>query len=751
MDIERWVRSGRPPRRGVGFAILLLAAPISTVAAQGRAPSAPVPLAVTISGGGTKGSYMAGHLYYMGQMARLSGRFQPRVFTGASAGAVNSLIGMFSACGPPQPNPTRSLYWDAWTSIGIHELFVPEKTTATGMLTSDAYDSVLAQMRRLWEAGLPTSCDVVLGVVITRATGRTVVLAPGFPPLPLSREVVLVRVTGEGPGRPPRARNQVDATRATGQLLLPLDGPDAQPFDALEQLVIASAAFPFGFSPVSLRHCVHEAGTPTDSPCTPQEAETALFMDGGIFDNQPLGPAIDAMRHLGIAPGGEGRFHFLDPRVRAYPAAVDAVEPDDAEPEDVVRVIASMVDLVSSTEARELIGTFEQQPWVRDRLLLARTYFPQISQTFTGLLDRKFREFDFYLGMYNAARSIREHPLGAGLPELDAMVLADGDPQIRDAWRPYQCLRALLDGVGDPAACAGDTLTDFRILLQFTLDRLAEECRRAARAGGAGAKQQAADHPQCRAAMEGVPAPLVEGVQVIDAAEKIQRDDESELDYQLRLLGRYGFRFRDLGLERHEAHQARDRVIRLVSRMLQQFSGVQPRVALPMAVLMRIGVDVGVGYLPPVHSVHLTIGQGMELGYSGTIDDRGWRWLRLGVALGFDGVSTYFSPADDFLAVIPKAGLEFEVMGRPDRQIRLGARLGYQFSSGDDFTRSECDYADEANRPCSRVVTEAYAAASIFGLLRLQVAYVFEPGLRTGQRDYWALRPMAGVQFNSPF
>lgn len=759
MDIKRRVRIGQTPRRRGWFAVLLLAAscctwltaPISTVAAQGPGPATPVPLALIISGGGTKGSYMAGHLYFMGQMARLSGRFQPRVFTGASAGAINSMVGMLTACGPPQPNPTRSLYWDAWTSIGIHELFVPEKTTAAGMLTTDAYHSILAQMRSIWQAGLPTSCDVVLGIVITRANARNVVLAPGFPPLPLSREVVLVRITGQGPGRPPLARNEVDSTRATGQLLLPLDGPDAEPFEALQQLIIASAAFPFGFSPVSLRHCVREAGTPTDFRCTPNEAVTALFMDGGIFDNQPLGAAIDAMRILGIAPHDDGRFYFLDPRVRAYPSAVDAVEADDPETQDVVRVISSMVDLASSTEARELIGTFEHQPWLRDRLLLARTYFPQISRTFTGLLDRGFREFDFYLGMYNAARSVREHPLGAGLPELDAIVLADGEPDLRDAWRPYQCLRAVLDGVGDPAACDGDALTDFRILLQFTLDRLTEECRSAARSGGAGAKQQAADHPQCRAAMEGVAARLVEGVRVIDDEEKIQRDGESELDYQLRLLGRYGFRFRDLGLDRHEAHKARDRVIRLVSRMLQQFSDVQPRVARPMALLMRIGVDLRLGYLPPVHSVHLTMGQGIELGYSVRIDDRGSRWPRFGVALGFNGVLTYLGASDDFIVVIPKAGLEFEVLGKPGRQIRLGARMGYQFSSGDDFTTGVCDYANEENLPCSRVVTDAYAAASIFGFLRLQVAGVFEPGLRTGQSDRWALQPTVGVQFNSPF
>lgn len=738
-------------------AVLALVAAVPAVlhaqdtAAQAEEPTIPDPLALTISGGGTKGPYMAGHLYYMGQMAHVSDRFQARVFTGASAGAINSMVGVLSTCGAREPNPTRSLYWDAWTSIGIDEIFVPEKTTATGMLTTDAYQPILSQMRTLWQAGLSTSCDVVLGVVITRTEARNVVLAPGFPPLPLSREAVLVRITGQGPGRPPLVRNQIDSTRATGQLLLPLDGPDSQPFEALAQLILASAAFPFGFSPVSLRHCVREAGTLTNSRCTPNEADTALFMDGGIFDNQPLGLAIEAMRTIGFARTGDAHFYFLDPRVRAYPSAIGDAQEDEPATKDVLSVISSFLGLVSSTEARELISTFEHEPQLHDRLLLARTYFPQISSTFTGLLDRAFREFDFYLGMYNAARSIREHPLGAGVPELDALVLADGAPDLREAWKPYQCLRAVLDGVGDSSACDGDELTDFRILLQLTLDRLTEECRRAARSGGTAAKQHAVDHPQCRAAMEGVAAPLVNGVRVIDDTEKIQRDDESELNYQLRLLGLYGFHFRDLGLDRNEAHEAGDQVIRLASRILQRFSDVQPRVARSMGVLSRIGVDMSLGYLRPVHSFHITVGMGAELGYSVTVDDRDWSWLRFGVALAFDGLSTFLSPSEDYLAVIPKAGLEFEVFGRPEGQIRLGTRLGYQFSSADDFTSGDCDFANESNRPCSRVMTEAYAAASVFGFLRLQVAVVFEPGLHTGQSDYWALRPTVGMQFNSPF
>lgn len=263
----------------VALALLSLLA-IGLPSAQAEAP-----LALTISGGGTKGAYMGGHLYYMAQANRLDGRFTPLVFTGASAGAINALIGALSACGPAELNPRKSLYWEAWTSIGFRELLSVKTMTGSGIFTIDAYTPALATARQLWDAGLPGGCDLIIGLAVTRAQPRTVRLTAEFPALPLSREVVLLRLTGRGVGQPPQLRNYVDPDRPVGQLLLPLQGPDAQPFESLASVVLASAAFPVGFSPISIAHCLSDA----NAPCTPATATAADFIDGGAFDNQPLG------------------------------------------------------------------------------------------------------------------------------------------------------------------------------------------------------------------------------------------------------------------------------------------------------------------------------------------------------------------------------------------------------------------------------------------------------------------------------
>lgn len=727
---------------------------LSLLAIGLRSAQAEAPLALTISGGGTKGAYMGGHLYYMAQANRLDGRFTPLVFTGASAGAINSLIGALSACGPAEFNPRKSLYWEAWTSIGFRELLSMKTMTGAGIFTIDAYTPVLAKARQIWDAGLPAGCDLIVGLAVTRAQPRTVRLTAEFPALPLSREVVLLRLTGQGAGQPPQLRNYVDPDRPVGQLLLPLQGPDAQPFESLASVVLASAAFPVGFSPISIAHCLSD----TRAPCTPATATAADFIDGGAFDNQPLGIAIEAMR--GVQRGADGKlvvtdvpgdtlledagFYFLDPRVRTYPTK-PTLGPKRAS-EDVLDVVATLIGMIDSSFARELIAAIETTPEVRDRLLLARTWFPQISGTFNGLLDRSFRAFDFHLGMYNAARTIRARSPEA--PAVEAAALRKASPETQAAWRPFECLRAVLDGVGDAAICEDPALIDFSILLQVTLDQFNDDCRRLASAGQTPPKT---DHAHCAAAMQGEPAPQVPGVALLPLAERRRRADEGILQYQIRLLSRYGLHFQDLGLKRDESAQAYSQIIRLAARVLQRFADVQPRSSWAMGVLTRIGVDVGIGYLPPVHSFYGAFGLGTELGYSVTRDRSSWNWLRLSVAIALDGLSTALSPKDNYFAVIPKIGFEAEVFGHGVAQVRLGLRAGYQLSSADSWTTEDCDLKNETRTPCSRWITEAIGSVSLLGFVRLQLAGVFMPAMQTGQQNLFSIRPSLGMQFNSPF
>lgn len=63
-------------------------------------------------------------------------------------------------------------------------------------------------------------------------------------------------------------------------------------FDAIWNLAMASSAFPFAFHPVKLTVCYPHL-LDKGEHCTEGEAETALFSDGGLFDNSPIGVAWD--------------------------------------------------------------------------------------------------------------------------------------------------------------------------------------------------------------------------------------------------------------------------------------------------------------------------------------------------------------------------------------------------------------------------------------------------------------------------
>ena len=423
---------------------------------------------------------------------------------------------------------------------------------------------------------------------------------------------------------------------------------------------------------------------------------------------------------------------------------------DDAHPEGALDIVGLLFGMFDSSAASALVSVFDESAEIRERLLVAQTYYPQVSSTFNGLLERSFREFDFYLGMYNARRTLLAHPLGGRLPDPLELVRERADPALTRAWRPFDCLLAVLDPGGSqgPAECAGDELTDFRILLQLTLDTLSEDCRRAA-ATNAAAVDPA--QPHCLAAMTGRPTERIAGVPEVSDAERRRHDGESLLAYQLRLLGRYRFHFKDMGLAREDAEEAPRQLIRIAHRIAQRYAEAQPRYGLAFGILSGVGVDLVLGYVPPRHSFHGTLGLGAELGWSMSLGESELSWLRFGAALGLDGLSTVFDASDDYFAITPKLGLELELHGSAGVQLRLGLRAGFQLSTGDAFMTGACDFDDEGHLPCSRLTTETYLAASLLGLFRIQVGAAWAPALRAGQDDLVWFRPTLGFQLNSPF
>lgn len=723
------------------------------------AMAAPRPLSITVGGGVSLGAYEAGLLYHLVSAARLNpDLLSARIFTGASAGSVNALAAAMDACRSFEPKPLNSLLAQIWQPVGLEQLFQLDKVRGTAVFTRDAFNPSLKALQRGWEGGLDADCDVLVGMTVTRVKARQVVLPGQGMSVPRVTERVLLRLVGHGAKTPPTITNQPAPVGMLPFPRLPLDGPDANPLASLRDVMSASSAFPVAFAPVKVTHCIGPG--PKDNPlqCTPQQARSDLFVDGGFLDNQPLGLAASATRSL---LGGPVRgpadipddmlFVHVTPEARGY------LLPQEEQRDDVfgdrVMVLASAMasELVGAARGMALERVLDEEPQVRDRLLLAHGHMPKASDPlfgFMGFFEHSFRAFDFWLGVYDAHRLLEE--------EMSQRLTVNGSPPVMAfpnqraasmgqaaSWQPFACLRAVMDGVGDARpACGGSAMEDFRILLQVSLERLYDGCARARQQGG---DEQALVEAHCRAAMGGAAPPHVPGLPTVQGWRAYA--GENDLHYVTRRLGGYRFHWADLGLPRSSSGLGLARIRSVLSAIGAATAVAQGRDALPVHVAAEAGLNA-LAYRPPRHLLHLALGPQPEAGWSTTGPDTWMRFMRLSAALGLDGMASVLSSRQTFVGFTPLLGLEFEptFLSSALWQPRAGMRAGLLFSSGDRFGFGACQVHNERTVPCSRPVVQALASVSVLHILRLQLSGHWWPALRHRQPHLWAISPAIAVQ-----
>lgn len=726
----------------------------------------PIPLSLVVSGGVSLGAYEAGFLHELLETLKASpGLVELKVATGASAGSINSLLSLLTGCSATVDDPQQGLLFQTWSDVGFPGLYDAQGTTAIALFSRATMRGVTTRLERRFAAGLPTSCDVVLGVSTTRLAPQKESLA-GDPELRLARteERFVVRLRGEGAGRATRAENYVDLAYGFPQALLPLEQNPA-PFAELRDLLYASSAFPFAFEPVPLAHCM--TGTP--GACTPRTAKRALFVDGGVFDNQPLGLAARLMsdglgasgppsprgepaafvtplrRGVGALPD-DAVFVYIDPEITSYPGLPEgSVTDKTASAQSLVTHYLGM--FIESARSSELVSVLEGSPGLRDKLAIAAADVPPVSgslASFFGFFDRNFRVFDFYLGMRAARRFVDDRLAPRVVRRFGERATLAPPPRGRNH-EPYRCVRAVLDAQGRPeAACAGVPL-ELKAALQTSLARLYDRCKTAREAGAV----EADANPACAAAMRGAEPPRVPGVRAAPRGFFRQRPGEAELSYVVRLLCAYGFVFRDLGVDAADPARVERAIHEQLRKVLDSFRKAQPEGGAIVGALGRTLLGQ-LTYVPASAIAHLSLGPVLETGVSFRLGAGPTRFLRAAAALDFGGLSSFSGGGGAYVTAAPMAGLEAELLpiSGPTVQPRLGLRGGYLFSSVDSFATSRCDEPDK--RVCSRPTVQAYAAASLFDRLRLQLAFAMLPASRAGEDFSWSILPTGGVQLLWP-
>jgi predicted acylesterase/phospholipase RssA len=739
-------------------------------------PAVPPILGLTVSGGVSLGSFEAGYLYYLFETLKLNpGLAEPRIFTGASAGSANALLSFMASCLGKDPRPDLSLFYRTWIPVGLKQLYDEDTVTARALFTQRSLREILEVIGKIWNDGFSTKCEAMLGFSTTRVTAAKVELVKDRVTLARTEAKFVVRVRGRGPGKPPLMTNFVGERELLQRPLLPVEEDSNISFDSLKQVLLASAAFPLAFEPVPVLHCSANPGA-EGTRCTPGRAETRLFVDGGVFDNQPLRLAVQlaqqgllgtgAQRHFSDAPSAEPKklrddllFVYVDPAVEVLPT-VDANEgPEDGS--TVSYVLYLFEQLVESSRSKELQVLLEDDPDVTKQITATHTYFMPLSDplySFFGFFERDLRVHDFYLGMHSAHRWFAEVVKGwrqNASPLYPEVSYTDSnDAALTDSWAPYRCMRAVFDAAESPKVC-GKVSHSLRAGIQTSLDRIYARCTELAKkAAGEGKPIPATTHDHCRRAFLGERPPLLPGMKEDKHYEF--KPKESALEHELRRLATHGFRFRDMGIPRDRVSEAKRYVaqrIGVLGRALsnQQKRGVY-RAALPLGVRL---LTQAMAYVPPYATWHIMMGRGLEGGYSGALWDRKVNWLRGTLSLEFDGLlSLVSSGAANALKLTPMIGVEFELLplSNYQYQTRIGLRAGFGFSTRDKWLAKSCD--DDVL--CSRVRTEAYVAFILYQLLRLQLGFGVYPPFDRGRHyltdlgwDY-SILPRIGVELDRP-
>lgn len=302
-------------------------------------------VSLAVRGGISVGSYQSGFMYYFSEFMKAHHEqwrakktnysaerwdhdspneagllYNFETVTGASAGSINAMITAVEGCKSPVLRPEDSSFFQSWIEIGLTGRhgrlgLIPMKDSdSKGFLSFKPIDRASARLAADAEYNHQTvpGCQLDLGVTVTRVNGTE------FP--------VVVDKEGEALLSVRRARErfvfdldfQANKSDAGGHLVVnnrrprpplrQLDFPQPDPANAIEtfylslgdgkpevsvrdlmRVVTASGAFPVAFPPQKLSF------TALDAKGEPDQAESgeALFIDGGIFDNKPIGLAMD--------------------------------------------------------------------------------------------------------------------------------------------------------------------------------------------------------------------------------------------------------------------------------------------------------------------------------------------------------------------------------------------------------------------------------------------------------------------------
>jgi hypothetical protein len=443
------------------------------------------PVALSVSGAVSLGSYQGGFLYYYlraltatRELARRSEQelgttwLPPEqgsplsLVTGASSGSINAFIAALASCQPPVRAPRASLFWNVWLPVGGKALTSDVRVRPDGLLSLTPIDGAVTIVDDAWKGPWSSApCAVDVGLNTTRMRARRVKPLEGINlELPFQTEKLMFRLRGPGSAQPalsPFSWPPGDARDALYRKLFRKIGPPDRPlgFHDVTDVLRASSAFSFAFPPQWLHLTARDAKPGDDA------SDNELFTDGGVFDDRPVGLAVQMQRwRLGAEGKDEATSHtryiVQDPDVTLWQPYRETPSPARDEPPlqpFLDAWLPFLGDFIETSFEIELIDTLEREATLYDGLEIPARRVPVAGaylMEFLAFAEQDFRVFDFFTGMVDAWQQLAESSLA-----FQVVQATGGGPTFDDApefdclvsWRAHQLMNA---GSPPASACA---------------------------------------------------------------------------------------------------------------------------------------------------------------------------------------------------------------------------------------------------------------------------------------------------------
>jgi len=412
-----------------------------------RRPWAELDSAITIassfSGGISLGSYQSGVNWGLTQFLKLA-RANPNYrkdhhlpefsfvsMTGASAGNINAVLSAIEYCDTKLSPPEASLFWKAWITTGWPQLFPDDRSgdLEQGLLDRRHFQDYIehevraALSRRTFLPG----CRIPIGIVVTR-------LVPGQIPLDTTISLPAQRFVGMFEARV--VHDSIKFTTPQDTLLRERSlgarmslYHDTRVFiepETVFEIVEASSSYPIAFSAKKLTYLDPDCQLypPPHRPC--KDWITADFIDGGVFDNNPIGLAYKmfAVRDTTDFPWPTNlrgrsrvpRLLYVDPSAfrgtlskLARAERGDPARPGSGGFTSVIQLVTGFIPSARTYELQSFaraVAVVSPQPAIITATTRAHPVIGEHLNAFAAFLGRPFREFDFNVGVSDAIHYI---------------------------------------------------------------------------------------------------------------------------------------------------------------------------------------------------------------------------------------------------------------------------------------------------------------------------------------------------------